>query len=154
VIRGIGKLAILLLLSMLAAVSVVAVITPAAAVECDWITLRQANDYHEVDPETGEEPPYQAAPGYTYTDEGFTTIPADYTGTCPYFNIRSKDKYDIRDGLYIQLRVDDFSYKGPDGNADEWVLFSLWDSENIAPGQSGYGDGRTDRLVFSRFIHL
>ena len=134
-------LATLLLLSMLAAVSVVAVITPAAAVEGDWITLRQANDYHEVDPETGEEPPYQAAPGYTYTDEGFTTIPADYTGTCPYFNIRSKDKYDIRDGLYIQLRVDDFSYKGPDGNADEWVLFSLWDSENIAPGQSGYGDG-------------
>ena len=108
-IRGIGKLATLLLLSMLAAVSVVAVITPAAAVEGDWITLRQANDYHEVDPETGEEPPYQAAPGYTYTDEGFTTIPADYTGTCPYFNIRSKDKYDIRDGLYIQLRVDDFS---------------------------------------------
>ena len=131
-------LAVLLLLSMLASL---AVITPAAAVEGDWITLRQANDYHEVDPETGEEPPYQAAPGYTYTDEGFTTIPADYTGTCPYFNIRSKDKYDIRDGLYIQLRVDDFSYQGPDGTADEWVLFSLWDSENIAPGQNGYGNG-------------
>ena len=131
-------LAVLLLLSMLASMLV---ITPAAAVEGDWITLRQANDYHEVDPETGEEPPYQAAPGYTYTDEGFTTVPADYTGTCPYFNIRSKDKYDLKDGLYLQIRVDDFSYRGPEGNADEWILFSLWDSENIAPGQSGFGNG-------------
>lgn len=128
----------LLLLSMLASMLV---ITPAAAVEGDWITLRQANDYHEVDPETGEEPPYQAAPGYEYTREGFTTIPADYTGTCPYFNIRSKDKYDLKDGLYLQIRVDDFSYRGPEGNADEWILFSLWDSENIAPGQSGFGNG-------------
>ena len=131
-------LAMLLVTAMLVSM---AVICPAAAVEGDWITLRQANDYHEVDPETGEESPYQAAPGYTYTDEGFTTVPADYTGTCPYFNIRSKDKHNLKDGLYLQIRVDDFSYKGPEGNADEWILFSLWDSENIAPGQSGYGNG-------------
>ncbi len=129
----------LLVIAML--ISMAVVVPFAAEVDGDWITLRQANDYHEVDPETGEEPPYQAAPGYKYTSEGFTTIPADYTGTSPYFNIRSKDKQDIKEGLYLQIRVDDFSYKGPDGTCDEWILFSLWDSENIAPGQNGFGNG-------------
>ena len=135
------KKLITLLLTVAMLLSMAVIVPAAADVDGDWITLRQANDYPEVDPETGEEPSFTPAPGYEYTSEGFTTIPADYTGICPYFNIRSKDKYDIKDGLYLQLRVDDFSYKGPDGIADEWILFSLWDSENIAPGQSGYGDG-------------
>ena len=135
------KKLITLLLTVAMLLSMAVIVPAAADVDGDWITLRQANDYPEVDPETGEEPSFTPAPGYEYTSEGFTTIPADYTGICPYFNIRSKDKYDIKEGLYLQLRVDDFSYKGPDGIADEWILFSLWDSENIAPGQNGYGDG-------------
>ena len=135
------KKLITLLLTVAMLLSMAVIVPAAADVDGDWITLRQANDYPEVDPETGEEPSFTPAPGYEYTSEGFTTIPADYTGICPYFNIRSKDKYDIKEGLYLQLRVDDFSYRGPEGIADEWILFSLWDSENIAPGQNGYGDG-------------
>ena len=135
------KKLVVLLLTVAMLLSMAVIVPAAADVDGDWITLRQANDYPEVDPETGEEPSFTPAPGYEYTSEGFTTIPADYTGICPYFNIRSKDKYDIKEGLYLQLRVDDFSYRGPEGIADEWILFSLWDSENIAPGQNGYGDG-------------
>ncbi len=118
------------------------VITPSAIeIEGDWMTYRQANDYHDVDPSTGEEPAYTPAPGYEYTDEGFTTIPADYTDTCPYFNVMTKDKQSLKDGIYIKFRIDAFSYKGEDGKADEWICLSMWDSPNIAPGQSGFGSG-------------
>ena len=118
------------------------VIVPAAAdIEGDWMTYRQANDYHEVDPETGEEPAYKAAPGYMYTEEGFTTIPADYTGTSPYFNVQSKEKQSLKDGVYLEFRVDDFSYRGEDSMSDEWINISLWDTVNIAPGQTNHGSG-------------
>ena len=113
----------------------------AADVEGDWMTYRQANDYNEPDPDTGEEPSYRPAPGYKYTDEGFSTIAADYTGTSPFMTVQSKEKHSLKDGLYLQFRIDDFSYKGPDGNSDEWIALSLWDSQKVAPGNTQYGAG-------------
>ena len=118
------------------------VLTPSAVdLEGDWMVFRQANDYPEYDPDSEDQPAYIPAPGYEYTDEGFTTIPADYTDTKPYFNVQTKDKYNIKDGLYLKFRIDDFSYAGEDGKADEWIALSLWDSQNLAPGQVGYGAG-------------
>ncbi len=113
----------------------------AAEVEGDWTTYRQANDYYAPDPDTGEEPPYRPAPGYHYTDEGFSTIPADYTGTSPFMTVQTKDKHSVKDGLYLQFRVDEFSYTGPDKNADEWIAMSLWDSQKLAPPSTSYGAG-------------
>ena len=68
----------------------------AADVEGDWMTYRQANDYNEPDPDTGEEPSYRPAPGYKYTDEGFSTIAADYTGTSPFMTVQSKEKHSLK----------------------------------------------------------
>lgn len=113
----------------------------AAEVEGDWMTYRQATDYNEPDPNTGEEPAYRPAPGYHYTNEGFSTIPADYTGTSPFMTVQSKEKHNLKDGLYLQFRVDQFSYKGPDGNCDEWIALSLWDSQKVAPGNTAFGAG-------------
>ncbi len=132
-------LALLVVVSMLLPLGMI--MPSAADVEGDWMTYRQANDYPEIDPETGEEPTYRAAPGYEYTDEGFTTIPADYTNTSPYFNVQTKEKQNIKDGLYLKFRVDDFSYKGPDGKSDEWIALSLWTKENLAPGNTDHGSG-------------
>ena len=133
------------ILSLLVIVSLLlslAVLTPSAVdLDGDWTVYRQANDYPEYDPESEEQPAYIPAPGYEYTGEGFTTIPADYTDTKPYFNVQTKDKYNIKDGLFLKFRIDDFSYAGEDGKADEWIALSLWDSQNLAPGQVGYGAG-------------
>lgn len=132
-------IAVSVILSILLSLGIV---MPAAVeVSGDWIVYRQANDYPEVDPDSSEQPSYKPAPGYEYTNEGFTTIPADYTGTNPYFNVQTKDKQNIKEGIYLKFRVDDFSYKGKTGNADEWIALSLWDRENLAPGQLDYGSG-------------
>ena len=123
---------------LLAMIPVATLSSGAAEVEGDWMTYRQANDYNEPDPDTGEEPAYRPAPGYHYTDEGFSTKPADYTGTSPFMTVQSKEKHGLKDGLYLKFRIDDFSYKGPDGNSDEWIALSLWDSQKVAPGDTQY----------------
>ncbi len=128
----------MMLLSM---IPMVALPAGAADIEGDWMTYRQANDYNEPDPDTGEEPSYRPAPGYHYTDEGFSTIAADYTGTSPFMTVQSKEKHSLKDGLYLQFRVDQFSYKGPEGNCDEWIALTLWDSVKVAPGTTTFGAG-------------
>ena len=48
------KKLITLLLTVAMLLSMAVIVPAAADVDGDWITLRQANDYPEVDPETGE----------------------------------------------------------------------------------------------------
>ena len=118
-------------------------VIPAAAVdlEGDWTVSRRANDYKDPDPVTGEEHIYCPAPGYEYTGEGFTTRPANYDNTTPFFNVQTKEKHSLKDGLYLQFRIDDFSYGGEDGTADHWIALSLWDRLGLGPGGTKYGSG-------------
>lgn len=110
----------------------------AAEITGDWTTLRRPADYL-IDEEAGET--YKPAPGYEYTDEGFTIVPADYTNQTVYFNIQTKDPKPIKEGFYVQFRVDDYCYTGPDDSADAWIGLSLWDSVNLQPGNTSYGAG-------------
>ncbi len=82
---------------------------------------------------------YGDVPGYTYTDDGFKMIPGEWTDSVPYATVQSKNAYDFREGIYIQIRVDEFTYSA----SDMWLAFSLWDSENVQIGMSGddYGHG-------------
>lgn len=118
-------------------------VLPAAAadVEGDWTVSRRANDYKDPDPITGEEHVYCPAPGYEYTREGFTTIPASYKNTTPFFNVQSKEKHSLKDGLYLKFRIDDFSYGGEDNSADHWIALSFWDRLGLGPGGTKYGSG-------------
>lgn len=109
----------------------------AAEVEGDWTVSRRANDYKDPDPITGEEHVYCPAPGYQYTSEGITTIPAGYANTTPFFNVQTKEKHSLKDGLYLQFRIDDFSYGGEDGTADHRIALSLWDRLGLGPGGGG-----------------
>ena len=117
-----------------------AVIVPFAAdMEGDWQTRRFGPNYSD-DPDFTAYPP---APGYEYTDEGFSTIPANYEGTSPSFVVQTKDKINIQDGVYLKFRIDEFSYGGPDGKADCWITMNVWNNQtvNIGPTPNAYGDG-------------
>ncbi|MBO5110406.1 MAG: hypothetical protein J6D21_06785 [Clostridia bacterium] len=132
-------LATIVALSMLLSMAVI--VPQAVDIEGDWTTYRHPADYQEIDPDTGEEPPYKAAPGYQYTDEGFTTIPADYTGTYPFYKVETKEKFNLKDGVYLQFRVDDFAYQGADGRTDEWMAVTLGTDKNLTPGYTGTASG-------------
>lgn len=115
-------------------------ITSSAIVEGDWITYRNAVGYEP--PEDGEEEAYTPAPGYEYTDEGLHMISPDFTNCLPYGTIQTKDTVDIDDGVYMEVRVDNFSYGGEDGTTDNWISFSIWNSQKISQGNtSDYGEG-------------
>ncbi len=123
---------------VLSLIPVMTLTSSAAEVTGDWTTLRRPADYF-VDEEAGET--YKPAPGYEYTDEGFTIVPADYTNQTVYFNIQTKDPQPVKEGIYLQFRVDDYIYAGPDNSADAWIGLSLWDSVNLQPGNTSYGAG-------------
>ncbi len=116
---------------VLSMIPVMAVTSSAVDVEGDWITCRSANDYDE-EQELGT---YKPAPGYEYTNEGFQTIGADYTNTMPYFHVMSREAQSLKDGIYLEMRVDDFDYNG-------WISFTIWDSSNFSIlDTDGYGSG-------------
>ena len=98
----------------------------------DWDTFRNGEEYTEVHEVEG----YKPAPGYHYTDDGFQTIRPDYTDTSPYFNVLTKEKQSVKDGIYLEMRVDEYSYSG-----DHWIGFSVWSSTELAPGNTNYGSG-------------
>ena len=120
-------------------IPVMAITTSAADVEGDFITYRFAGDYAE--PEEGEEPSYKPASGYEYTNDGFQTIPPSFKNTTPHLCIQTKDTVSIQDGVYMDLRIDDYAYRGTDGTADAWIAFSIWDSQKLEPGSPDYGQG-------------
>ncbi len=133
-------LAMLVILSML--VSMAVVVPQAADIPGDWTTYRNSLEYYEPDPETGEvEESYRAAAGYTYTEEGFTIVPADYTGTNPFMKVETKDKHNLKDGLYLKFRIDSFSYKGEEGKADEWICVCFGSEVNYCPGTGNPNGG-------------
>ena len=115
----------------------------AADVEGDWTTYRFANEYDDpnepVDPD--EEPTvYKPEAGYAYTDEGFTVVPADYKDTTPSMSVVTKEPQSAKDGIYLQFRIDDYSYDGGMG-VDQWICLSLTTGEKVAPGSTAYGGG-------------
>ena len=121
-------------------IPVMAITTSAADVEGDWTTWRSAGGYEP--PEEGEEEAYTPAPGFEYNDEGFHMTSANYANCTPFGTIQSKEPMSIKDGIYMELRVDQYAYAGEDGTADHWISFNLWDSAKIAPGNTDdYGSG-------------
>lgn len=129
-------------------IPVMAITTSAADVAGMWTTWRGASSYDE--PEAGEEvEPPTPAPGYEYTNEGFHMISPDYSNCTPFGTIQTIDKVSIQDGVYMEIRIDDFSYGGKEegaanngyGAADNWIGFSIWDSQKIQPGDTAHGQG-------------
>ena len=137
---------------LLTMIPVVALTSGAAEVEGMWTTYRSAGDYDDPDEtlEEGEDPPiYKPEAGYTYTDEGFTIVPADYTGSSPFMTVATKEKQSAKEGIYLQFRVDEYAYDGGTG-ADQWICLTLNTGKEehdgtftgkVSPGSTAYGGG-------------
>ena len=136
-------IALLLCAVMLLSMIPVMAISTAAATDGIWTTYRFAGEYPDPDEEEdpNEEPTiYKPEAGYEYTSEGFSVIGADYKNTTPSLTVITKEKQDIKDGIYLQFRIDDYSYDGGTG-ADQWICLSLTTGEKVAPGSTSYGGG-------------
>ena len=122
-------LAAAMLLSVMIIVSV-----PAAAVDGEWTTYTRPSDYGTNEDGTPKTP---VVAGYKYTEEGFTTVDADWTERAPFVTVQTKNKVNIEDGIYLKVCVDRYAYVGKDA----WINFHFWDSQNIEPGKAGHGKG-------------
>ncbi len=107
-----------------------------------WDTFRAATDYREgTNPETGEPYTYKPAAGYMYTEEGLVNVPANYENTTVFTTTQTKEKQNLQDGVYMQFRVDEFSYGGETGKADQWIAVTLWDAQQPSPSSKKSGSG-------------
>ena len=109
--------------------------TAAAKVEGDWTVFRNPSKY-EVDEGVAIKPD----PGYQYTDEGFTTIAPDWTNYTPFFTVETKEPQHLKDGVYMEVRIDEYAYGGEDENADHWICFSISDVPGVDPGSVEWGN--------------
>ena len=125
-------IAAIMVLSM---IPVMAISTAAAEVEGDWTVWRDPEKYEDVEEGDAITPD----PGYTYTDDGFTTISPDWTNYTPAFAVQTKEAQPLKDGFYLQFRVDDYPYGGEDGQ-DHWLAFTISDREGITPGGIDFGN--------------
>ena len=127
----------LLIIAMLfCMIPAMAVISHAADVPGDWTTYRAASEY----PENSDKPQKPEA-GYKYTEEGFTVIPADYSDSTPFMTVQTKETQPVQDGLYLEFRVDDYCYNGPEHNIDSWICISITNKPKVVPGATTYGGG-------------
>ena len=121
---------------VLTMIPVMAISSSAAEVEGDWTVWRDPEKYEDV--EDGEA--IKPDPGYEYTDEGFSTICPDYTNYTPQFTVQTKEAQPLKEGFYVQIRIDDYPYGGEDGNADHWINFNISDREGVKPGNIDFGN--------------
>ena len=128
-------LSALLVAAMLVATLVVAVM-PVAAKNGDgeWSVYAIKSQYLD-----GYADIMHDVPGYEYTDEGLRMIPATWKDSTPYATFQTTDPVYLKEGVYLQVRVDQFTYDA----GDRWFGFSVWDQQNVELGKQGdeYGYG-------------
>ena len=111
-------------------------ISTSAAVEGDWNVLRNPATYDaEAEGEV-----VIPAPGYEYNSEGLMTIAPDWSNYTPFFTVQTKEAKSLKDGFFMEVRIDDYPYGGEDGSADHWISFNLSDRMNVAPGNVDFGE--------------
>ncbi len=103
-----------------------------------WSTYRDPDQY-------GMTEGYRPTVGFQYTSEGFTTVSAkdQWKNTSPKFTVQTSNPVNIRDGFYMQFRVDEFSYDGSatsDSRQDEWISISISDRPMIKQGATDFGN--------------
>ena len=127
-------LSALLVVAMIASMCAVFSI-PAAAVDGNFDThgrvSQEAEDYD------GD---INSIPGYHYVrGEGLKVTAADWTTGTPFSHVSTKEKVDLKQGVYMQVRIDSFEY----GAKDKWVNFNLWSLPAIdeGSGDEAFGTG-------------
>ncbi len=126
-------LSALLVVAMIASMFAVFAL-PAAAIEGQFDTHGRAS--HE---EPGYDGDKGSIPGYQYTADGFQMTTADWTTGRPFSHMSTKEKVDLKNGVYMQVRIDEYAYDAD----DRWFNFNIWSQPAIDEGSGdpkwGYG---------------
>ena len=126
-------LSALLVVAMIASMCAVFAL-PAAADDGLFDTHGKAS--HEVPGYDGD---INSIPGYEYTNDGFKMTTADWSTGTPFSHVSTKEKVDLKNGVYMQVRVDQFNYD----TDDKWLNFNIWSKDSIdeGSGDTQYGTG-------------
>ena len=130
-------LSTLLAVTMLLSLAVVATVNVAAADDeliGDWTVW--ANEYHYAEDYEGDK---VSIPGYRYTADGFQTYGGEWKSDPPYHLVQTKKAVDLKAGVYMQVRVDEYDYSA----SDKWFNLNIWRDANLSPGsaEEKYGEG-------------
>ena len=127
-------LSTLLVVAMLLSMVIVAAVPAAADDDSFWMTYGKASQYDE---DSDDDP--LSVPGYEYTDDGLHVTPADWSTSTPWGQVQTTETVSLKDGVYMQVRVDAFSYDA----SDKWFNFNIWSQPMIDEGSSDpkYGHG-------------
>ena len=131
----------LMMLSMLAFLMVPA----AAEVEGPFVVYSDAGEYRDdFDP---DEDTYSPRPGYSYDENGLHTTSPDWSKHTPALGIQTRDTVNLKEGVYIQIRVNKFTYVA---GVDMWMCFTIYDTRYIAPGSINAEKDGTGLTVLMR----
>ena len=122
--------AILLAVCMLASAFAIFSI-PAAASDDAWVVYGNARDYRDDFNEMyGDE--YSNLPGYKYVSDGLQTISPNWENTSPRIGVQTGQKVNLKNGVYMRVRIDDFSMDA----SDKWYAFSISDTQYVDVGST------------------
>ena len=129
-------LSALLALTMILSLAVMFATNVAAAASDEnmWTVLTHENQYQ--DDYDGD---YKSIPGYKYTSDGFQTYGGEWKADGPYQLVQTKNAVNIKDGVYMEVRVDEhYSTSG-----DQWLNFNIWEDTNLVPcsANPAWGEG-------------
>ena len=133
--------AIMLAVCMLASAFAIFSI-PASAAENAWVVYGNSKDYRsDFNEAYGDE--YSNVPGYQYIyNEGLKTVSPNWENTTPKLGVQTGEKVNLKNGVYMLVRIDEFSYEA----SDKWFAFSISDTQYVNVGsESAEKDG--ERIV-------
>ncbi len=110
-------LSLILALTMIVTCFAVFTVTTSAA-QGDWEVYGQTKDHDEDTPDLGK----GSIPGKTYTENGLELdVPEGlWQDFAPWAKFETREAVDLKQGFYMKVRVDDFTYAG-----DLWHAFSI-----------------------------
>ncbi len=109
-------LSALLAAAMMLTVVIVVAVPASAANENEWAVYTSSD---QNDPDfVGFA---KDIPGYEYTADGFAVTGAEWKDSTPYAVAQFKEKVNLMDGVYMEVRVDNFTYDAK----SKWFMFAI-----------------------------
>ncbi len=77
----------------------------------EWNVYAGSEDYPDADdPDGYVDPLWRSIPGKEYTENGLEIVVPDWSDYAPKATLQTKTAVDLRKGVYLEVRIDDFSY--------------------------------------------
>ena len=103
--------------AMVLALILATVLSVSASIDGNWNVYGRKSAYASE-----EKLNETSIPGYEYSADGLHMIPANWSNSTPWGIVQTKEQIDLRQGVYMEVRVDDFTYSG-----DKWFGFNVWE---------------------------